>query len=391
VLLVALIGLVLAVSTEAHAQSSGAPAATTTTAGSAPASNGEAGKQASAILADTVSAVGGASSVHVVASVASGGASLAFDLKLLAGTGGEGTIREDGLSSGVVRINGTAYVNGGEAFWRHFAGATAAGLFSGRWVEGSATSGWFASVSEDLELARLIVGALAAHGPLTVGATTTLDGQPAIPLRDTTDGGTLYVAATGKPYPLEITAKGEHLTFAAWDQPLTLTPPSNPALFSALPPAPPAQIPSEGVSLVLPVGWNVKAVPVGVSSALKFFALAPKGLGFEPNLNLIVAPLPAGETLRQALFSGASAAYQYVGTTHTVTVNGVVGLDYLTTRAIKLGTTAVLTNIWLFARHGQLFEFTYTALASESAEYDSLFAASARTITFSASAGTTTA
>ena len=50
-----------------------------------------------------------------------------------------------------------------------------------------------------------------------------------MPLKDTTKGGTLYVAATGKPFPLQITKEGKEsgkVTFSRWDQPVTLTAPS---------------------------------------------------------------------------------------------------------------------------------------------------------------------
>jgi hypothetical protein len=47
--------------------------------------------------------------------------------------------------------------------------------------------------------------------------------------------------------------------------------------------------------------------------------------------------------------------------------------------------------MWVFARNGQLFEFTYTALASAHAQYDRVFADSAKTIRFSPTAGTTPA
>ena len=359
--------------------------------GSHPSSNGEAQKRPNAIVADALSAGGAATSVRVIASAAGGGSSIAFNLELLRGTGGEGSVREDGLSFEAVRIDATAYVEGSDAFWNHFAGTAAATLFRGRWVQGSATTGWFASLSRDLEMRSLIVGALATRGPLTLGTMSTIAGQPAIAVNDRTDGETLYVAATGTPYPVEIKAKGSLIRFESWDAPIRLTSPSASVEFSTLPSPQPQQVPGEGVSVVLPIGWKVKTIPLGVNSAVKFLALAPKGIGFNANLNLVVAPLPAGASLRGALFSGASAAYKYVGTARSVTINGVPGLEYRSTKAVEVGGEALLTNAWGFIVNGQLFDFTYTALASDSAEYDPIFSASAKTIVFSASAGTTTA
>ena len=45
---------------------------------------------------------------------------------------------------------------------------------------------------------------LATHGAIEKGDETKVDEQPAIPLTDTTQGGTLYVATTGPAYPLEL-------------------------------------------------------------------------------------------------------------------------------------------------------------------------------------------
>ena len=69
---------------------------------------------------------------------------------------------------------------------------------------------------------------------LAVGKTTVIDGQPAIQLIDTTQGGSLYLAATGKPYPLEIRAKGGGGTirFESWNQPLRATAPKHPLDFT---------------------------------------------------------------------------------------------------------------------------------------------------------------
>ena len=55
---------------------------------------------------------------------------------------------------------------------------------------------------------QLIDTTLAAHGTLVKGATTTVNGQQVIAITDSTKDGTLYVATTGKPYPLQIAKVG---------------------------------------------------------------------------------------------------------------------------------------------------------------------------------------
>ena len=49
-------------------------------------------------------------------------------------------------------------------------------------------------------------------------------------MKDTTKNETLYVATTGKPFPVELTKNGTDggtIAFAEWDKPVTLTAPAN--------------------------------------------------------------------------------------------------------------------------------------------------------------------
>jgi len=48
-------------------------------------------------------------------------------------------------------------------------------------------------------------------------------------LRDTSRNGSLFVASTGEPYPIEIVKRGSetgHITFTDWHQPVSLSAPS---------------------------------------------------------------------------------------------------------------------------------------------------------------------
>jgi hypothetical protein len=68
--------------------------------------------------------------------------------------------------------------------------------------------------------------ALSSHGPLARGAGATVAGQRAVAVRDTARGGTLYVASSGTPYPLEIVERdGDRLVFDRWNQAVTLAVP----------------------------------------------------------------------------------------------------------------------------------------------------------------------
>jgi len=47
---------------------------------------------------------------------------------------------------------------------------------------------------------------------------------------DQTKGGTLYIATTGKPYPVQITKAGGGggaVSFQGWNQPVTIVAPAN--------------------------------------------------------------------------------------------------------------------------------------------------------------------
>ena len=76
---------------------------------------------------------------------------------------------------------------------------------------------------------KLFSQLLSSHGKLAKGKTTTVRGQQVVAVNDTTNGGTLYVATTGKPYPIEISKTGStggQLVFDHFNQPVTLTAPA---------------------------------------------------------------------------------------------------------------------------------------------------------------------
>lgn len=209
------------------------PFAATTVAASASArvaSSGEAAETPDQILADSVKAALAARSVRIVARVVSGGTSLSFNLSLLAGSGGKGEVTQSGLSFSLVRIGGEAYFDASPAFWRHYAGTLAATLLEGHWIEASATRGDLASFTPLTDLAAFIKQVLGSHGVLKLGAPSRVGNRSAIALTDTTKGGTLYIAASGPPYPLKITPpKGQEgsVSFENWNGSVTLTRPAH--------------------------------------------------------------------------------------------------------------------------------------------------------------------
>jgi hypothetical protein len=192
-------------------------------------SNGTASKSPAAIVAAAKAAAGGAASAHVAGAIVDEGKPIALDMELVSGKGGKGRITLEGRSIDLIQVGPAVYINASKAFYSHVAGAAAAQLLQGKWLKASATSSNFASLASLTNLGKLIDTTLASHGKLARAGTKTVNGQRAVGVTDTNKGGTLYVATTGAPYPLEIVksgASGGKITFDRWNQAVTLAAPA---------------------------------------------------------------------------------------------------------------------------------------------------------------------
>ncbi len=194
------------------------------------ASNGEASKSANQVLADAKAAATHASSLHLSGHIVAGGTPISLDFT--AGKqGATGTMSTHGLSFDFVRVGKKLYIKGSDAFYKHFAGSGAAQLLHGKWLEGSATSGKLAELG-GLTSSGAIFGSISSsHGKLVNEGAKTYQGQSVVAIKDATKGGILYVAATGKPYPVAIvgTKKGQvgAITFGNWNAPVSVSAPKN--------------------------------------------------------------------------------------------------------------------------------------------------------------------
>jgi hypothetical protein len=193
--------------------------------------NGVAAKSPDAIVAAVRQATSSVKSVHVSGSVTSGGMPITLDLALLAGKGGTGQMSLNGVSFRMIVINQTVYINGNDAFWRK-AGATGGmvQLLRGKWFRGP-VGGQFQGVAQVAYLHTLFGSLLSNLGTLAKGARSTIAGQPVIAVKDTTKGGTLYVATTGKPYPVQVSGtsggRAVRVEFDRYNQPVSLSAPAN--------------------------------------------------------------------------------------------------------------------------------------------------------------------
>jgi hypothetical protein len=197
--------------------------------GSSSSGNGVASKTPTQILDAAKAASASAVSAHVAGSIVSEGKPISLDMELVAGKGGKGRIAVEGLSVDLIEVDKAVYIDGSTAFYTHLAGAAAAQLLQGKWLKAPASSANFSSFSSLTDLGKLVGSTLASHGTLSRAASATLNGQKVVGVTDA-KGGTLYVATTGTPYPIEIVkggASGGKIVFDRWNKPVTLAPPAS--------------------------------------------------------------------------------------------------------------------------------------------------------------------
>lgn len=199
--------------------------------GSTAKSNGEASKPAAQALKDAQAAATSASSAHVSGNLESGGTPVGLDLSMARNKGAKGSMSTNGLEFDLVRVGDTLYIRGSDEFLKHFAGGAVARLLHGRWLKAPATHGRLSSLAPLTDLGGLFTIIASRHGKLANDGATTYKGTKVVAIRDTSDNSKLYVAATGKPYPVAIVGgrKGQSgaITFDDWNKPVSLSAPSD--------------------------------------------------------------------------------------------------------------------------------------------------------------------
>jgi len=173
------------------------------------ASNGVASKPAAAIVSAAYSAVAQSKSAHISGVVRSEKQTITLDIDVLTGRGGKGSMSINGLSFELISLGSRFYFKASSAFWQHYGGAGAAALFKGKWLQASASTSEFKSFAQLTNPHDLFQSLLHTGGDeLVKTGISTVDGQRVIGVHDQTQGGTLYVATVGKPYPIEIEKSG---------------------------------------------------------------------------------------------------------------------------------------------------------------------------------------
>jgi hypothetical protein len=209
---------------------------------SAAPSSGEAAKPANAVVADASKAASDASSFHMTGQIHSSGKLIGVDLSLVRGKGATGTLTVGGAKVDLVLIGNDGYMRASSDFWKQYAGQAGGSgfvqLLADKWIKFPGKSAQLGSLTGPLSAKSLFKSLTTSHGKLENQGETTYNGQRVVAIHDTTKNATLYVAASGTPYPVRLVKTSEPnagtVAFDHWNEPPTLTPPKGALDFSHL-------------------------------------------------------------------------------------------------------------------------------------------------------------
>jgi len=172
-----------------------------------PADNGVSQLSARQILSRSQAALKKASSVHLKGRVVSDGESFDIDLRMSDRAGG-GTMTQGGQTLQLLRIGRTVYIKADADFWRTQTGnAAAAQLLQGKYLKGTTSDPSVASMAAFTDADKFVAQLLSPQRNVTKGAKKAIRGREAVALIEPgKDGGTMYIATRGEPYPLRLTS-----------------------------------------------------------------------------------------------------------------------------------------------------------------------------------------
>ncbi len=203
----------------------------TVLAGCGSSSNNIASKSPAEILAASRATALNASSVHIVSWASLGKASFKSDFEL-AQNAGRARLSILGVTSDVIRIGNTLYIKGNRAFRRQLERRIGVHLPEGAWIKAPATYPKLVGLAALTNVSHVSTTLPRSPAALSKGATTTINGQRAVELKQAARlyAGTLYIATTGNPYPIWHVKHGHEsgqTTYTNWNQPVTLSAPAN--------------------------------------------------------------------------------------------------------------------------------------------------------------------
>lgn len=214
--------------------SAASTASSAATATAASADNGVASLSGPEILAKAQTAAKAATSVTVVGTVPQGSSPISIDMAVGNGEA-DGTITVKNVTVQIRVTGGKTYINAPAALFEKMggsAGKIAGTVLGGKWFEVPSTGAVASSFNGIDNIANkdtLFASLLSAGKNPTVKGTDTVSGQPAVILSGP-NGGTLAVATTGEPYPLQVKAKSGStgsVDFKDWNVPVNVTVPTD--------------------------------------------------------------------------------------------------------------------------------------------------------------------
>jgi len=197
--------------------------------------NGEEKKTAAQVVADAQAAAKSATIVHVVGGGTDNGQPIKLDLWVGDGKG-KGHLEEGGVAFDIVRVGNTVYVKGGSAFWTRFGGAAAAALLHDKWVKVPTTQAQVKSIIGLTDKSLFLASILGQHGKIENRGIVDYQSEKVVEIRDTTQGGSLYVASEGTAYPVAVKGgrnQGD-IAFTDWNASESVVAPKNAVDLSAL-------------------------------------------------------------------------------------------------------------------------------------------------------------
>lgn len=195
------------------------------------------GPNARHLMAAAVAAARHARSATISGTLHQGGDTVSLHLVATRSGNGAGTVSLDGQTLHIVVVNKVSYLRAGSKFWATYTGGGStgvAGLLANRWIKSpySKTSGL--SFTQFTSPAALFSSStLTSPGvTLTLAGRATFGGHPVYVVQGTEHHakgkGTVLVAASGTPYPLELKAPngGGTMVLSNWNRPVHVVAPA---------------------------------------------------------------------------------------------------------------------------------------------------------------------
>ena len=125
-------------------------------------------------------------------------------------------------------VDGVIYIKADEAYWTEAFNKKKAKKIGDKWVAGELSNPKLKSFKQTSTMKPLLTQFLRLDESAQVGEVGVAQGQPAVPL--TASIGTLWVATTGKPYPLQLNSSPDQpevseVTFTEWNKKVVIKAP----------------------------------------------------------------------------------------------------------------------------------------------------------------------